>query len=88
MKDPNHELESAISMRKYQSSFSSELHFQALEKIVNKYNDGLISVKVANKKIDSINDIRKKFTDIKSIRYVPISIQKLEALYRACSEST
>ena len=85
MKDPNHELESAKSMRKYLTSSSSELHYKALERIVSKYNNGSISVEEANKKINEINEIRKKHLDIKSVNFVPISVQKLEVLYLAYS---
>jgi len=87
MKYTNHELESSTSMSKYLSSLSSELHFQALERVVNKYNDGLVSEKVANKMIDSINDLRNKYTNLKSMHYAPMPTQKLEALYRAYSEN-
>lgn len=86
MKYSNHELESP-SMSKYLSSLSSELHYQALERVVNKYNDGLVTERAANKMIDSINDIRKKYTNLKSMHYLPIPTKKLEALYRAYSES-
>ncbi len=85
MKDPNHELESAKSMRKYLTSRSSELHYKALERIVSKYNNGSISVEEANKKINDINEIRKKYLDIKSVNFIPISVQKLEVLYLAYS---
>ena len=85
MKDPNHELESAKSMRKYLTSRSNELHYKALVRIVSKYNNGLISVEEANKKINDINEIRKKYLDIKSVNFVPISVQKLEVLYLAYS---
>lgn len=85
MNDPNHQLESAKFFLKYQSSSSSKLHYQALERIVGKYNSGSISEKVAEKKIKAINEIRNKYDDIKSVRYIPISIQKLEVLYLAYS---
>lgn len=85
MKDPNFELESAKFFLKYQTSRSSRLHFQALERIVSKYNSGSISAKVADKKIKAINDIRNKHDDIKSLHYIPISIKKLEVLYLAYS---
>ena len=87
MKYPNHELESSTTISKYLSSLSSELHFQALERVVNKYNDGLVTEKAANKMIDSINDVRKKYTNLKSMHYAPIPTQKLEALYRRYSEN-
>lgn len=87
MKYPNNELESSTSMSKYLSSLSSELHFQALERVVHKYNDGLVSEKAANKMIDSINDIKKNSTNLKSMHYLPMPTQKLEALYRAYSDS-
>ena len=86
MKYLNHELESSTRISKYLSSLSSELHFQALERVVNKYNDGLVTEKAANKMIDSINDVRKKYTNLKSMHYAPIPTQKLEALYRTYSE--
>lgn len=85
IKNPNHELESAKFLLKYQTSSSSKLHYQALERIVNKYNSGSISAKVADKKIKAINEIRQKHDDIKSVQYMPISIQKLEVLYLAYS---
>ena len=85
MKDPNHELESAKSMRKYLTSRSSDLHYKALERIVSKYNNGSISMEEANKKINEINEIRKKHLDIKSVNFVPVSVQKLEELYLAYS---
>ena len=72
-------------MLKYQTSISSKLHYQALERIVKKYNSGAISAKVADKKIKAINEIRQKHDDIKSAHYMPISIQKLEVLYLAYS---
>ena len=85
IKNPNHELESARFLLKYQTSSSSKLHYQALERIVKKYNGGSISANVADKKIKAINEIRQKHDDIKSVRYIPISIQKLEVLYIAYS---
>jgi len=42
MKNPNHEFESVKNMRKYLSNIGSELHFQALKRIVNKFNSGQI----------------------------------------------
>ena len=87
MKYLNHELESSTRISKYLSSLSSELHFQALERVVNKYNDGLVTEKAANKMIDSINDVRKTYTNLKSMHYAPIRTQKLEALYRRYSEN-
>lgn len=85
MKNPNHEFESASFMLKYQTSLNSRLHFQALERIVNKYNSGTMSAEVADKKINTINDLRMKYDDVKSLRYIPMSIQKLEMLYDSYS---
>lgn len=85
MKDPNHELASAKFLLKYQTSYSSKLHFQALERIVNKYNSGSLSKEEANDRMKAINAIRKDHDDIKSERYIPVSIQKLEVLYLAYS---
>jgi len=39
----------------------------------------------ADQNISTINDIRKKYLDIKSVRYTPISIQNLEEIYLASS---
>ncbi len=72
-------------MRKYLSNIGSELHFQALKRIVNKFNSGQISGIEADQNISTINDIRKKYLDIKSVRYTPISIQNLEEIYLASS---
>ncbi|MGB5279846.1 MAG: hypothetical protein WBN37_00860 [Arenicellales bacterium] len=85
MKNPNHEFESVKNMRKYLSNIGSELHFQALKRIVNKFNSGQISGIEADQNISTINDIRKKYLDIKSVRYTPISIQNLEEIYLASS---
>lgn len=81
MKDPNHELESAKFFIKYQSSIGINLHLQALERIVDKYNDGSISAEAADKQIRAVHDIRAKFDDIKSSSYVNVSIEHLEMLY-------
>ena len=81
MKDPNNELESARFYQKYISSYNNKLHFQALERIVAKYNDGSISAEVADKQIRSINDIRNKYEDVKSESYASISTEHLEMLY-------
>ena len=85
MKQPSDEFETAKSMRKYQTDIRSELHFQALERIVRKFNSGRISEVEADKQISYINDVRKKYLDIKSARYTPMSIQKLESIYLAFS---
>ena len=85
MKNPNDELEAAKSMRKYQSDIPSKLHFEALERIVNRFNSGQISAIEADKQLSYINNIRNKHLDIKSERYAPTSVQKLESIYLACS---
>ena len=81
MKDPNYELESARINQKYISSFNSKLHFQALERIVAKYNDGSISAEIAHTQIRAINDIRNKYDDVTSEIYASISSEHLELLY-------
>lgn len=83
--DPNVELDAEKSMSKYQTSITNQLYIEALERIVNKFNCGCISAKVADKKIKAIKDIRMKYLDIKSVRYVPMSTDKLEMLYCAYS---
>lgn len=85
MKNPNDEFEAANNERKYLTDTRSELHFHALERIVNKFNRGLISEVEADKQITYINEVRKKYLDIKSARYTPMSIQKLESIYLAFS---
>ena len=85
MKNPNDEFEAAKSERKYLTDACSELHYHALEGIVRKFNCGRISEVEADQQISYINDIRKKYLDIKSVRYTPISIEKLEAIYHAYS---
>ena len=83
MRDPNQELESARSMRKYLSCRASKLHLEALERIVNKYNQGMISKEETSNLIDLINSIRNDFTNIKSKYYIPTSVIKLEEQYLA-----
>lgn len=83
MRDPNQELESARSMRKYLSCHASKLHLEALERIVNKYNQGSISKKEASDLIDLIIKIRDDYTNVKSKYYIPTSVKKLEEQYRA-----
>lgn len=83
MRDPNQELKSARSMRKYLSCRASELHLEALERIVNKYNQGSISKEETSHLIDLINSIRNNFTNIKSKYYIPTSVKKLEEQYLA-----
>ena len=72
MRDPNQELESARSMRKYLSCRTSELHLEALERIVNKYNQGLISKDETSNLIDLINSIRNDFTNQNIIFPLPL----------------
>ena len=81
MKDPNYELESARINQKYISSFNSKLHFQALERIVAKYNDGSISAEIAHTQIRAIHDIRNKYDDTTSEFHTSISNEHLELLY-------
>ena len=83
MRNPNYELDSARIMRKYLSCRASELHLEALERVVKKYNQGSISREEASNLIDLINSIRNDFTNIKSKYYIPTSVNKLEDQYRA-----
>ena len=85
MKNPNDEFEAAKKKRTYLTDIGSELHYQALERIVKRFNSGRISEAEADKRISYINDVRNKYLDIKSERYTPMSIQKLESIYLACT---